>query len=47
MKMIEALKEEMKNSLEVEEKTNKNCKKLTNPLKKSKKKQFKRVKEMV
>ena len=40
MKMIEALKEEMKNSLkEIEEKTNKNWKKSTNPLKKNKRKQ--------
>lgn len=38
MKMIEALKEEMKNSLkEVKKISNKNCKKSINPLKKGKK----------
>ena len=43
--MLEALKEEMKNSLkEMEEKTNKNWKKSINPLKKTKEK--KTIKQM-
>ena len=43
MKKIEAIKEEMKNSLnEIEEKKNKKIKKSTNPLKKAKKKQSNR-----
>ena len=37
MKMIEALKEEIKSSLKVGEKTNKKLEESTNPLKKAKK----------